>query len=1215
MHRLNSSGSYVLTLLFISILCVFSLQNFPAHGAQKSDGLQEVNTSVEVDQVVIKAVLEDPGSETFASGENGQDVVMLDGLRLSGRPGEPMLPVRIFDFLMPPGADLSRLSVSVQKPYYRQIQGEYDIMAAPPTVYREENRDIITWGGKNPSVIENSRDQIIYGSNSYYPDSIVTISGSGRLRNLQIVKVKLSVARYNPVEKRVEVLTDGVIQIKAPMAHVSSETKTKMEFTGHPSQFASQLQTLVNPDDIVEFYGYKSGVEKSSVLNPIKMVIITTEEILRNTSALPNYVSYKRSRGYEVRVVTEGSEEDDDHYQSAGTSQQRALNIRSWLQDREDDLHAALLIGDPRENPLNPRISVPMMYCYPFNGNSPVPVKDDGSYVDVPTDMFYADLSGTWDWDNDGFYGEFSGDYGAFGFGADAFAELDIGRVPFYGNNGDDYSVLNEILNRFISFEDTYEGDIGYRNNVLIAAAISNFAPTDNNSDGDSDDAWEYPSRNWKTYGDSWGEGIKTVAGLVGSTAYTLYEKEGGVDFPTTPCDAALTKTNLVDAWQSGYGYTTWFAHGGSGSASRRIWDSDSLPSNGICNTDTEQHDTPFFEHFDAASLNNAYPGFSVNISCLNGNPDATHNLGTRLLEEWGVGTVTASRISGYLLGTWEASWAGNGMNQDIGHRMYSQLAQDNNTLARSLNLTRYETDYSQYESGAWNNALAYNMYGDPTLRLSSSRLLYYPTITVSSPNGYEDYKIGEFIPVTWSSTAISGNVAIDISRDGGGSWSTVVSGTQNDGHHNISLSSPENAKCRIRIRSTDGSHAEDISNYYFTLSNPPVPGTPTGLVATNGSFTDRVRLTWNPVSYAQHYKVYRGVDGGIYYSLLSNAFTSEYDDTTASSLTTYRYYVVAVNSVGDASSSSETDTGFVTSTLTLPSIPTGVSASDGSFADKVRVLWDSSAGASLYKIQRALVTGGISIYTEIGTSTATYYYDDTAEQDNVYNYRIVATNPLFESGPSTADSGFVTLGINLPAIPTGVTASDGDFTDKVQLSWEVAANAVGYKVYKAPVTGGLTAYQLIENTISTTFEDSEVTPGAHYSYKISSYGILLDSDLSVSDTGFAAGVSPGVPTDLAASNGLYSDHISVSWQPVDNALYYHVYRGVVNDEGIILYMEIADIAGTTLDDYDILPDFLYIYKVKAVNQFGDSGFSNTDTGYPIGKMMVLPPILMLLLE
>ena len=63
--------------------------------------------------------------------------------------------------------------------------------------------------------------------------------------------------------------------------------------------------------------------------------------------------------------------------------------------------------------------------------------------------------------------------------------------------------------------------------------------------------------------------------------------------------------------------------------------------------------------------------------------------------------------------------------------------------------------------------------------------------LIVTVPNGGEVWSTGRSQTIRWSSSGISGGVKIEISRDGGMSWSTLNYKTSNDGAQKWSVKGP----------------------------------------------------------------------------------------------------------------------------------------------------------------------------------------------------------------------------------------------------------------------------------------------------------------------------------------------------------------------------------------------------------------------------------------
>jgi len=92
------------------------------------------------------------------------------------------------------------------------------------------------------------------------------------------------------------------------------------------------------------------------------------------------------------------------------------------------------------------------------------------------------------------------------------------------------------------------------------------------------------------------------------------------------------------------------------------------------------------------------------------------------------------------------------------------------------------------------------------------------PTITVTSPNGGENWLIGSTHEITWSSTGALGNVKIELSSDNGANWTEITTSTENDGSYTWTVPTLSSFTCLVRISETDGS-PNDISDAVFTIS------------------------------------------------------------------------------------------------------------------------------------------------------------------------------------------------------------------------------------------------------------------------------------------------------------------------------------------------------------------------------------------------------------
>lgn len=589
--------------------------------------------------------------------------VELDGFHYLGEPGNPELPTKFLDVLLPPDVNTTTIGICVLQDETYEMNVTAEVMPAPPLACGEA----VDWGiGKD---IQNGKNLLVYGRGEYYPDNAVEVHQVSNRGIYVFARIRYNPIQYNPLK--------GGLKI-----HENISFKITYQLTGRRTAIVKN--TIV--EKIVEKQFVNWNIAKEWYLPSFQAldsqydyVIVTTKAIKTGSMELTNYVNHlQNTRGFKVRVITE-----DDY--GPETGQQRAVNIRNWLKNNYLTLGVkyVLLIGNPDpDDPSNPSDSygdVPMMMCWPR-------VQD---YDDVPTDYFYADLTGNWNTDGDGYYGEYSQDTGV-----DFTPEVYVGRIPVYN---DDYATLDEVLRKTMSY--VFSGT-GWRNRIMLPVAISNYANEDNQG-------WQ------RTDGLDLPKYVVENILPGGWTHYVLYERAGRDPVPEAApyYSAPLTKANLVNEWKKGYGVVFWFGHGSSQGAFRKYWsfdDGDGVPESG------EMSWQLFFGSSDALGLNGSAPSFIFQCSCNNGYPEDENNLGYALLKNGAVATVSASRVSWYIVGYWWPRMLAD--NVEIGYRYVEKLLKDK--LSAGVALYEAKGMLPHDSSVWWMNLFCFNLYGDPSLSL-----------------------------------------------------------------------------------------------------------------------------------------------------------------------------------------------------------------------------------------------------------------------------------------------------------------------------------------------------------------------------------------------------------------------------------------------------------------------------------------------------------------
>ncbi|MDZ4805028.1 MAG: S8 family serine peptidase, partial [Candidatus Eisenbacteria bacterium] len=111
--------------------------------------------------------------------------------------------------------------------------------------------------------------------------------------------------------------------------------------------------------------------------------------------------------------------------------------------------------------------------------------------------------------------------------------------------------------------------------------------------------------------------------------------------------------------------------------------------------------------------------------------------------------------------------------------------------------------------------------------------------VTVTAPNGGQSFTGGASTTITWTTVGSFTTVNIDYSTNGGTSWTSIVSGTTNDGSHAWTVPSTATTQGRVRV---SGGTATDMSNANFTIT---VSGTYASLPYTTGFESGALDQYW----------------------------------------------------------------------------------------------------------------------------------------------------------------------------------------------------------------------------------------------------------------------------------------------------------------------------------------------------------------------------------
>ncbi len=394
-----------------------------------------------------------------------------------------------------------------------------------------------------------------------------------------------------------------------------------------------------------------------------------------------------------------------------------------------------------------------------------------------------------------------------------------------------------------------------------------------------------------------------------------------------------------------------------------------------------------------------------------------------------------------------------------------------------------------------------------------------------------------------------------------------------------------------------------------------------TSVNATDGTYTDQIVVTWLASPRTSKYEVWRSQAGEDDYAMVGEPRGTTFIDRDVIPNVLYWYKVKACNRLG-CSEFSPPESGYAQGEG-VPTVPAGVSATDAVYTDRVRVTWNEVSGAIRYEVWRSANRDGQ--YTLLASTGALFWDDTTVTPASIYWFRVKACNAGGCSALSSADSGYSYAA--RPEPPTNLDATDGAFTNRVQLTWQAGLGAAYYEVERALSEEG--PYTRIATPVTgTTYTDSNVTAETVYWYRVRACNGAGCSAYAVPNSGFASagaggggggtgggGRAPNAPGAVLATDGTHTDKVVVTWSAAPGAKRYELWR---SDGETTARQKLGEPTGTSFSDTTPEPCKVYWYWVRAWNDNGFSPFSYPDSGYRGGtlgqvdktkvKAIVLPP-------
>ena len=338
-------------------------------------------------------------SDYKITNRDGYQIVNFKRTHPTGKVGEPVLPYHAVSLLLPPGEIAESIEILGQEETI--IPGEFQLYP------RQYSRPISI--GKS-GVFVKSRS--VYESSEQYPKKLYGEISTHYMNGYSFVLSTFTPLQYYPKSGKVSFFKKITVKI---MTTPDIKSEIALSSLSASNKIRKRVQTFAQNPNLISTYPGRGGRE-----DEYQLLIITPTQF---ENSLQDLIDLYLVRGLRTEMVT------TDFINSSVSGYDLQERIRNYIiqEYQNHSIEYVTFVGDVEHIPYRG------FYCAVQSSQT---YEDD----DIPSDLYYSALDGSWNNDGDNRWGEIGED--------DLLPEVSVARLPI-----SDLTELNNSLNKIISYQ------------------------------------------------------------------------------------------------------------------------------------------------------------------------------------------------------------------------------------------------------------------------------------------------------------------------------------------------------------------------------------------------------------------------------------------------------------------------------------------------------------------------------------------------------------------------------------------------------------------------------------------------------------------------------------------------------------------------------------------------------------------------------------------